>query len=60
MAQLALRVLAGPSVIGIGWQRLAASDPRTQRQRDLFVDAPVPEPPEDERMADLFQDMAAD
>ena len=31
-----------------------------QRQRDLFVDAPVPEPPEDERMADLFTDMAAD
>ena len=31
-----------------------------QRQRDLFVDAPVPEPPEDERMADLFADMAAD
>ena len=31
-----------------------------QRQRDLFVDAPVPEPPEDERVADLFTDMAAD
>lgn len=33
---------------------------QAQRQRDLFVDAPVPEPPEDERMADLFTDMAAD
>jgi site-specific DNA-methyltransferase (adenine-specific) len=30
------------------------------RRRSLFVNAPVPEPPEDERMADLFTDMAAD
>lgn len=33
---------------------------QAHRQRDLFIDAPVPEPPEDQRMADLFQDMAAD
>jgi DNA modification methylase len=31
---------------------------QAQRQRDLFIHAPVPEPPEDARMADLFAEAA--
>jgi site-specific DNA-methyltransferase (adenine-specific) len=31
----------------------------TQRQRDLFVSAPVPEPPEDARLRDLFHEPEA-
>jgi len=33
---------------------------QAQRQRDLFVHAPVPEPPEDARIRDLFAPLAAD
>jgi site-specific DNA-methyltransferase (adenine-specific) len=33
---------------------------QAQRQRDLFVHAPVPEPPEEQRVRDLFAPLAAD